>query len=175
MGTAAFVAVDNTLPVMPIAVVSIVSIVSVVSVISFVSVVPVESPVPDVYIRDVSRTIMPGAGNPDAAGGDIRPIPGHPNVTYARPGRDHWHHRHRCRCNRCGANDRCCNDDRRGQSDGDAEADSRVGRQGSHAEQRGHDYDFRFHSFYFRRYSLHQFRRLTNRLVTSFLITGILQ
>ena len=91
----------------------------------------------------VSRTVMPGAGDPDPAVRAIRPITGRPDVIHTRVGRNRLHHGHGCGC----VNHRTGNDDRQWQPDGDAEADSGIGRHGRHAEQRGKDEYFRFHMF----------------------------
>ena len=117
-----------------------------------------------VAAANIDRTIMPSTGYPNAAGRAIRPATGRPNVIHVRTGRDRLNHG----LGRGRTNNRCRDDDRQRQPHRDAEADSGVGRHGSHAEQRGHEHDFRFHSFFqfSGRHCPCLSRRSSNHLVT---------
>lgn len=110
--------------------------------------VVVVSVVPVVPIHDPSRTIVPGAGYPDPAGGEIRPISCHPDIIHARTGRDRLHDSHRRRSDGCCVNHRRRDDDRQREPDGDAVADSGVGRQGGRTDQRDQEKHFSFHSMF---------------------------
>lgn len=99
-------------------------------------------------IHDKSRTMEPRAGHPNATGRAIRPVTWHPSKIHARTGwngLNHCHRRgYRWRC----ANNRRRDDDRHGQPDGEAEADSGIGLHGSRADERGQQKHFGFHNLF---------------------------
>ncbi len=105
------------------------------------------SVVPVVPIHDMGRTIVPDAGHPDPAGREIRPISCRPDIIHARTGRGGLHHGDGRRCDWCCVNHRRRDDDRQREPDGDAEADSGVGRHGGRTDQRDQEKYFSFHSF----------------------------
>ena len=116
--------------------------------IAIISTLPVVVIVPVVSVRDMSRTVLPGAGHPDPASRINRPITGYPDITYARAGRGGLYHGNGRRYNGRCINYRWCNYDRHRQPEGEAEVNSGVGRHGSRADQRSQEYDFCFHMFF---------------------------
>ena len=115
----------------------------------------------------MSRTMTPCTGHPNTAVRAIRPITRRPNIIHAWTGLNGLVHCHRHgRDWRC-ANHRCRNDYRERQPDGEAEADSGVGRHCGRADQRGQEKHFGFHGFIHGVVALHKLRRTSNRLVTS--------
>ena len=52
--------------------------------------------IPVMSISDVSRAVMPGAGNPNLAGRVNRPVTRGPHVTRSRAGRGGLYHGHGC-------------------------------------------------------------------------------
>lgn len=121
---------------------------------------------------DVNWPVAPCARHPGVARRSIRPIARHPDIIHARAGRNRLNYSHRrghdWRC----ANHRCRDDDRQWQPDGEAEADSGVGRHCNRTDQRGHEEHFSFHSFIQGVIALPQTRRTSNCLVTSFMKWG---